>query len=126
VRRIWLIVQDQTYQVEVLSTNVFPGGLTFTPPLRARVSEATAGGMLSQRLSKLEHLDLEMIHYIEQLSGCESKGNIRMFTQSVPLMRDSISELFHGFDKNTAHTIDPHLLPNLKSLIYYATNSIGL
>jgi hypothetical protein len=119
VRRIRFIVRDHTHQVEIPSTNVFPGILAYTPSVPVLMSEATAVGMLLQRLSKVEHLDLGMIQYYDdEDSNFEDAMNIWMYTHRARLICSSIRKLFPGFDENTAHSIDPPLLPKLNYLLW--------
>jgi hypothetical protein len=119
VRRMRLIVRDRTHQVEIPSTNVFPGALAYTPSLPVLISEATAVGMLLQRLSKVEHVNLGMIQYYEEEdSAYEDVTNIWMYTHRARLICGSIRKLFPGFDENTAHSIDPPLLPKLNYLAW--------
>jgi hypothetical protein len=114
-----LIVRDRTHQVEIPSTNVFPGALAYTPSLPVLISEATAVGMLLQRLSKVEHVNLGMIQYYEEEdSAYEDVTNIWMYTHRARLICGSIRKLFPGFDENTAHSIDPPLLPKLNYLAW--------
>lgn len=65
----------------------------------------------------MEHLTLHLLKWLKpeiiRKDTDEIKGTPEMLC---PLIQDSISSLFPGFDRETAHLADPPILPNLKYL----------
>jgi hypothetical protein len=119
-----LCIVQHEHRVEIPTTSVLHGRMPFTPTVQVAISQGNMAGMIIQHLSKVENLTLRLLEYIgpEHIpQDGDAYGEpydevVPFHLLTSPLICCTMSALFPGFDNETAHLVDPPILPNMRSL----------